>query len=48
MPNISITIDFLRQKYYYIKPTERYMPKCINGGLCIVEIGKKIYFNSKS
>lgn len=35
MPDISLTIDFLRQKYYYIKPTERYMPKCINGGYAL-------------
>ena len=36
MPDISLTIDFLRQKYYYIA-TERDIPKCINGGYALWE-----------
>lgn len=35
MPDISLTIDFLRQKLY--KATERDMPKCINGGYALWE-----------
>ena len=47
MPDISLTIDFLRQKYYYINQLKDI---CLNVlmGLCIMEIRKKIYFNSKS
>ena len=37
MPDISLTIDFLRQKYYYIKQLKDICLKCINGGYALWE-----------
>lgn len=38
MPDISLTIDFLRQKYYYIKQLKEI---CLNVLMGVMHYGKK-------